>query len=549
MKRKTIFITVTLTNIIILLLSFFLPFFIFTPWKNKNWEHARLGNLEFEDKIIYQLVNTETSFTSSDLLQETYKNNVNKFINYLKLAIAKKEFSIFLEKVKGIYQKSLQEQKWQELIDLLTEWEIFNLFTKKSNIKTSPNDNEISYHNALLFEEELWQKGLNIYQADDWFQLGTNKIKYDKDCDLNRYLINKNIQKEDISNSLDKFKHQNLKQCSTILEDRYNKRDLENNGNHQIYNPFFSSPNLVSSPEEYYKTDKNWSSLLHIRYQDYINEEIILNIANKIFNITYLIENLFLKNKNKISLNENSVAANQLQDWSNSEKWDTKFRLVWEYKRDSRNPSLKPEIPLIGNDINWTAEKLFLDKLNYLYDDFESRDPIFRLNGFVNSPKGKKYGKAAQGTKMAKWLWRDEVPGKEYYERGIYHLYAFALPIYLIDVVKNLSFNNTAVSINKEKWLYWTVENKDISSDPAKKFVRNLSDDNKEKIIFQMLFDISENKDNSTQAAKYLFPKYLPAKEINNSTLWKKISDYYSEKDKKDPWWWLPWHWHRREQK
>jgi len=34
-----------------------------------------------------------------------------------------------------------------------------------------------------------------------------------------------------------------------------------------------------------------------------------------------------------------------------------------------------------------------------------------------------------------------------------------------------------------------------------------------------MLFDISENKDNSTQAAKYLFPKYLPAKEINNSTL------------------------------
>jgi len=56
-------------------------------------------------------VNTETSFTSSDLLQETYKNNVNKFINYLKLAIAKKEFSIFLEKVKGIYQKSLQEQK------------------------------------------------------------------------------------------------------------------------------------------------------------------------------------------------------------------------------------------------------------------------------------------------------------------------------------------------------------------------------------------------------------------------------------------------------
>lgn len=497
-------------------------------------------DLEIFEGIIYRLTGSEYYKGNSKILLDLYNNQPKKLVDLIKYYIARREFERYFVDIEGVKEKD--EEKINEKINYLEEIvsspQLYAQYTEKVNQRRT-------------FEHDLLIKGLRVYQTDDWHYRFFNKLDYSR-CkyDLNKLFLNKNIDTLSL-NDLTKYAEIDYSTCVVDLIDTekiYSEDEQIN------FLPDFSSHKI--SYEKYRFLNEKWEKLLQIHYQDYYVHEIKEEVHTKLLGMSYLLNSYLNKKDKELMFDSISSPARQLQDWTAGTAWKTNFKMNWEYKMF--DPKDENDLPEPVNKDFFDVDSLnepFFNSRSFDYFDAEDnyyltrskRDSLFYLSGYngVNNFDGKKYKDEADKETNAIWLETKPAAGEaqRYFRDDPYKIFTFILPIYLIDVVNNYHIGGKKIKIDQVvlgEWMAKNGVNGSISSDIAKEYVRNLSDEEKERILYWMFYEIADKNDEV--ASKKLFRKYIPASEIKETKLWGEVEKYYPEDDKKsDWWWWLPW--------
>lgn len=261
----------------------------------------------------------------------------------------------------------------------------------------------------------------------------------------------------------------------------------------------FNNKNIINASSQFVGfnllNEEQKKKALEIRFHDYFICSIVPTIIDTILTSTYLHQNQFkVYNKNTnikekiIYINKFNTLFNNIQSWENNNNWKTYIKLIWEAKMDKKKlkqlmGANNENIIHINNNLAHNTNKnilfktlknIFNNKNNNIKQNVisEGIDPFFGLNGFKGIAAFNKSDNNMFTQFKGDISYIEDIknqtksgimianPNTPITETSRYQYIStnqkeasivFVLPIYTIDLLKNLSFNYTDGNINNKK--------------------------------------------------------------------------------------------------
>ncbi|MDQ7983202.1 MAG: hypothetical protein REH79_03260 [Spiroplasma sp.] len=500
----------------------------------------------------------------------------------------------------SIYKQGMEFIK-KEVEGIMAQQEFFNFFTKKlgysddlanatfTEIKDTLGLNILAadYFNTINSGKSFDSKDTTklIFQTDNWHQFGTTRFDYQ-----NTEFYRKNNPNEIFTASYlysdltDQTKDDTIKEVAKHADDQYHNEISKLTENKLKWDspttPVQTVPDFDSTApngvQEYQKKLERFKWWLRFRYQQYYYSVILPELNQTLFSMANILDTILRinvdGNKRTVQI-DNSKYAGQLQKWGPNETWTSNYRFVWDYttnkntalaiNKDWSNPdetknTALPDLMLDEKTLN----PKFLNRLAATDKTLKTTvDPVFGINGFVSDPSSKPYSTNVQERITSGWP--NNTDGTHFWIKDNKGSFAYAAPIYWIDVVQNLNFNfyqkqstenqlivNTADDYKGLISRWKLPENSSTSNSKFSQYLRAdylssttpsdqyiTTQKMKWNLFWQMIYSLAAQVDsnankkvaeeNFTAAAKVLFPKYIKKENIYNIDFWNAVSSYY----------------------
>lgn len=514
-----------------------------------------------QERLLFDFINLTNNTNVKTQFNNTYKQGMEFLKKEVEGIMAQQEFYNFFKDKLG-YSEATAEATFEEIKDNLG----LNILATE-------------YFNALNSGQNFDNKDTTklIFQTDNWHQNGTTRFNYN----------NVAFYAENNPNSIFSDLYSNLDDATKDAQIKLVAKHADENFNTEISgltanNLKWTSPTTPKLPtpvldttgiENYQKKLQRFKWLLRFRYQQYYYSVILPELNQTLFTMANILNSILKIDASKKTIAiDNGTFANQLQTWAPNDKWTSKYRLTFDYTTAAANATNinthwddatnSTKLPDLMTD-NQTLNTKFLNELAGTDKTLKnSVDPIFGINGFVSDSSSKLYNTQVEGATVSDWVKNPD--GTHYWGQNNNGTFAYAVPIYWIDIVQNLNFNfyqnqtqaNQWLAIDPNQWIAkWNNNpaNSAISQTNFSQYIRAdyLNDgtttptqaqyintqEMKWNTFWQMLYwlsaqaDSNPNKtqaaDNFTTAAKVLFPKYIKKNNIYNIDFWNAVSSYY----------------------
>lgn len=523
---------------------------------------------DIQDRLLFDFIGVNYSVDAKSHFNNIYKQGMEFIKKEVEGIMAQQEFYNFFQEKLG-YSEETAKTTFEEIKDNLG----LNILAAE-------------YFNTINSGQSFDNKDTTklIFQTNNWHQFGTTRFNYSNVPFYSEHNPDNIFTTSNLYSNLDdESKDQEIKEIAKHADENFNLEISNLTKNKLKWNspttPNATAPVLGSDNniQEYQKKLERFKWWLRFRYQQYYYSVILPELNQTLFTMANILDSILKINSDtKIITIDNGAVAGQLQDWAPNSKWKSNYRLVWDYttnektainintnwdknKDPSKDPTKLPELMSDEKTLNTT----FLNELAGTDKTLKnSVDPIFGINGFVNNTSSKPYDTRVKETNVSAWPSNSD--SFHYWGKDNKGTFAYAAPIYWIDVVQNLNFNfyqnqdkssQRIISNSDPLIALWNhnPENTPLSNTTFSKYIRAdyLNDSNQEpttaeyistqkmkwNIFWQMIYwlsaqvDSNSNKEkaaeNFTTAAKILYPKYISKNNIYNIDFWDAVSSYY----------------------
>lgn len=525
-----------------------------------NRYNAALPN-DIQNRLLFDFIGVNYNVDAKTHFNNIYKQGMEFLKKEVEGIMAQQEFLNFFQNKLG-YSEDIATTTFETIKDNLG-----------LNILATEYFNTIN--NGQNFDNKDTTK--LIFQTDNWHQFGTTRFNYSNVTYYSEH--NPNTIFSNLYTDLDDTtKDAEIKALAKHADDNFNLELSNLTASNFKWNspstpaatvPVLGSDNDIQNYQKRLERFKWW---LRFRYQQYYYSVILPELNQTLFTMANILDSILkVDATTKTIAIDNGVFASQLQSWAPNAKWTSNYRLVWDYTTNEKtainintnwdattNPTKLPELMTDNQTLNTN----FLNELAGTDKTLKnSADAIFGINGFISDTSSKLYNTQVKDATVTGWARNPD--STHYWGQNNNGIFAYAAPIYWIDVVQNLNFNFYQNQSQSSQWLVtdpnqlitkWNnnPDNSTISSTNFSQYIRAdylngssaptedqyiSTQEMKWNIFWQMIYwlsaqaDSNPNKtqaaDNFTTAAKVLFPKYIKKNNIYNIDFWNAVSSYY----------------------
>ncbi|WP_342276885.1 hypothetical protein [Spiroplasma endosymbiont of Nebria brevicollis] len=532
----------------------------------------------YKNRILFNFLGVNFTKTVGEQFKDAYASGIDLILNDVEGIIAQQKFydffhntlspTVYTEDELGADGKVIKEGTANQAFDKIKDELGLSLLTQAylQGIKSGTS----------LDETTNFTNNLALFQTDSWHRGGTGSLDYSQDefykkdntetglkNDPNEVFANANLYKDYGTDKNEAF----MKQLADIVkhpDDNTTNVLLPLQQNTQNYigdagvNPDTLPKALDTTVADYQTNLKRFQWSLRFRYEQYYKYMILPKLNEKLFTMSYLLNNLFIPNQKDDSKNPiietttNNTYIDQLQNINDYKT--SNYRLIWNFQTNKANAIT------IENDWNkpintWKSiattngAELNRDFFNRLKsgtsDSINQIDNIFGANGYTTTAAGQAAKPVADAAK-AGWVTIKDGTHYELTNDTIAN-FTYTAPIYFLNVLQKLDFSCILNDKNKKKWIPKTsglIQDWNNHKNPSKdtdfsKYIyggtgSNITQDQKFGIFWQMLYFLADgdaNKDNATNnfklSAQNLFPTYIPKGNIYEKGFWDKVKQYY----------------------
>lgn len=541
---------------------------------NDNLPSGKLPN-ELNNRVLFDFLGIDYTWNVGDQFKQTYSDaGLDLIINDVQGTIARQKFYEFFHDTLNysadtvnldgsitMGQANLAFEKIKDDLGLsLLTRAYFNGFTDVPLDKVSTENN-----NDLLF------------QTKTWHQSGTSIFNYNN---INFY--NQTNPKTGIPNNPDEiFSNRNLYHDYGIIGNKKFDQQIATIAKHadQNYSDEISKllpsnartwksdadinkikPNAGTDIDSYQRNLKRFQWLLRFRYQQYYQYQILPALNKTLFTMSWILNNLFtISNENGVPIIDtlsNNTYIGQLQDIN--EFKTSNYRTTWDFSTSSDNAffidknwnnvideTLVPKWKSIIKD-----GRLNINFFNQLHSvvktsaNFYNIDPNFGINGFNNTINS---AATEQVNAAEKADWLTFAGGLHYYKSDSNHgNFTYTAPMYFLNIIQKLDFSYLMMDNNPQGWIpvddhlikdWNNSKNKSINTELSNYLKDSKNQEQKWNIFWQMLYSIADSsatgvnsdkiKANFDNAAKNMFPFYIPKNNIYEKRFWEKVKSWY----------------------
>jgi len=557
------------------------PVLLLTACDNeRDMSNLPTGGIPDHDKkkVILTFSGVNYTKTISDQFKNTYNSGLDLIINDVEGIMAKQKFYEFFngklgysaDKVDdngnvtiGDANKAFEKIKDDLGLNILAQAYFDGLNKKQTLDDTDTVD--LPFQNSAWHTSGSWKYDYahtdfykdNNYNPDTIFNKDTLYNLTDKDIDSKIATIAKHA---------DDFYSKDIE---TLLQ---NHETWSNDTETNMLPPILAAtgPGKTYTKDDitdYQQKLKRFEWWLRFRYQQYYQYKILPTLNQTLFTMSWILDKILNVTKGqvedeppKIEAQMNNQFIGQLQPFDfDRDDATSMYRLVWEYKTDSANGT-KIDKDWDTSKVNWKSI-ISEDGLN-LNPNFYNQlatptnlglnktvDTSFGANGFTpNSTYSAEANKAtSEGWLVGKGGYHYFVINKKYDN------FVYVAPMYFLDIIQNLDFNYLRGSSpelvpTSTLNMFHDWNNSKHASSKLSRYLRNTitgkvwvgaTQDQKWNTFWQMLYFLSANvatnsnqksasaDENFKNAAKELFPIYIPKSQIYEELFWQKVKDYY----------------------
>lgn len=522
---------------------------------------------DIQDRLLFDFTGVNYNVDAKSHFNNIYKQGMEFLKKEVEGIMAQQEFYNFFQDKLG-YSEDVAKTTFEEIKDNLG----LNILATE-------------YFNTINSGQNFDNKDTTklIFQTDNWHQFGTTRFNYGNVPFYSEHNPNNIFSNSNLYTDLDDVtKDAEIKAVAKHADENFYLEVSKLTEN----NLKWSSPTTPIAPvpvlgsdndiENYQKRLERFKWWLRFRYQQYYYSVILPELNQTLFTMANILDSILKIDAGRKTIAiDNGTFATQLQSWAPNGKWISNYRLVWDYTTNEKNASYinvnwdqnqdsgknPTKLPELMSD-NQTLNTNFLNELAGTDKTLKnSVDAIFGINGFVSDPSSKPYNTQVKENTISGWP--NNPDSSHYWGQNNKGTFAYAAPIYWIDVVQNLNFNFYQNQSKVSQWLAtdpnqliakWNnnPDNSIISRTDFSQYIRaDYLNGNSEptqdqyistqkmkwNIFWQMIYwlsaqvDSNPNKtqaaDNFTTAAKVLFPKYIKKTNIYNIDFWNAVSSYY----------------------